>query len=97
VAVVVEEFVACAAEAEGAGHDLELVLIGGGAAGGEDIVDRPLNIIRDIEVQVSITVGVEEGAASAPGGIGDAGFLRDLLEGAVAAVVIEAVGPKQVT
>ena len=56
--------------------------------------DRPAQIVRYVEIQVSVAVGVEEDAARAPVHIADSGVGGDVREPAVALVAVEDVRPQ---
>ena len=51
-----------------------------------------LDVVGDVEVEVSIVVRVKERRPGAPAGVGDPRPLGNLLERAVAAIAVKAVG-----
>jgi hypothetical protein len=57
----------------------------------EDLLQRAIDVVGDVEVEVAVAVGVEERGPGPPSRVGDAGPLGHLLEGPVAAVAVEPV------
>ena len=55
-------------------------------------LEAGLQVVGHVEVQVAVIFHVEEGGAGAPVGTNDAGFGRNVAEGAVPVVAIEPIG-----
>ena len=89
VAVVTVEPVLAPAQAERAGHHLDLFSPGRRPPRRQDFLERGVDVVGDVEVEIAVAVGVEEGRPGRPARAGDAGPLGDLLERAVAAVAVK--------
>ena len=96
VAVVAEEVVGLALEAVRAAHDVDAAE---GAEGEGDAAvalqrlarEVPVHVAGDEEIEPAVAVEVAPGSAGGPVAERDAGFFRDVGEGAVVVIVIEAV------
>src|SRR5262249_17760766 len=56
-----------------------------------DVIEVPFDVAEDDEIEVAIGVEIDPSGAGRPAGAGNASFLRDVGERAVAIVVIELV------
>ncbi len=94
LAVRQEEVVPRTLESERSHRDLLLAFPLKGSFGVEDICHRAVNVRGHVKIQISISIGVQEGSAGVPSRCFDSGLCRHVLEGPVAAVSIENVRPE---